>query len=512
MLNQVNSHCGESERVIPAFWIFVFIFLLIAVLKSSQWFEPPFWDAAFSVFPAAITLVESDFDFPALFSSPEFVEGGPNVYGASLVTLVTALVLKVMPTPEGSFLILHFINYLLAALTISCLYRWSVPLLGGSLAILTAIATLMFPLFVTQAGQMYLDMPLACTAILALTRFHSRKYLQATIWAAVSVWIKESGIIVAGSLALASLLLPNLLTRRILLASGMAAPAILVATGHFLTYTDTGIDPDGSVLKLLNTAWYYFIHVPDLLVLVALSTIISCAMAIPIARQLHGEESDKKITEKATIRILLYSNIFIFLAFFLSISKLGWIHILPRYFIFILPTMMTALADASLRLFGPRLVAGGMILSILVSCVNYHGRLYSRIVSSGAIAERSNEYVDLLASHIDVARATEKVAGKIPVLYGRYHHYFVSYPSMGYVRNSIPNGHFVELPGSKYHSASLDQLPNHFYLVLGYYGPNAIKNAAEADPRYEVTTQTFKHGHYASHLVEIRLRGLPNSK
>lgn len=506
MFNQESKQCGESGRVIPALWIFIFAFLLIAVIKSGQWFEPPFWDAAFSVFPAAITLVEGDFNFSALFSSPGFFEGGPNVYGSSLITLVTAVVLKVMPTPEASFLILHFINYMLAAVTISCLYQWSLPLIGRTPAILTAIATLLFPLFITQAGQMYLDLPLACTAILALTRFHARRYLQATIWAAVCVWIKETGIVVAGSLALASLILPNLLTRRILLASGMAVPAMLVAVGHFLTYTDAGIDPNATINDLLSTAWGYLIHIPDLLALATLSALICCAMVLPVVRQLNGVKPGEAQTEKSQIRLLLYSNFFIFVAFFVCISKFGWIYLLPRYFVFILPTMMMILADASQRLVGTRLLAMGLTLSILISIINYQGRLYPTISRLGSIAERSNEYVDLLAAHMDVAKAAEQLPPSAPLLYGLFDHYYLSYPGMGYVKQRLLNGHFIYHPDSKYQGTRLDEFPNHFFVVISYFGPNWLKNAAERDSRYEVITRTFQRGHYSTSLVEIRRR------
>ena len=57
--------------------LFLGLFAIILALKWPTLTEPPLWDAAMSVFPAAITLEEHSFDYGYLLSQPGYSDGGP---------------------------------------------------------------------------------------------------------------------------------------------------------------------------------------------------------------------------------------------------------------------------------------------------------------------------------------------------------------------------------------------------------------------------------------------------
>ena len=68
---------------------FLVALLGILALKWPTLDQPPVWDTAMGLFPAAITLAGNGFDVAELFGMPGFFQGGPNTHSASLVTLVS---------------------------------------------------------------------------------------------------------------------------------------------------------------------------------------------------------------------------------------------------------------------------------------------------------------------------------------------------------------------------------------------------------------------------------------
>ena len=125
---------------------FLAALVLILGVKWYTLLQPPVWDTAMGLFPAALTLSANGFDLLELLAMPGYLEGGPNTHSASLVTLITALVLRVTggggPT---SFEVLHLLHFSAAAYALVVLFRFSKPVFGRVSTPLFCLAVLLFP-------------------------------------------------------------------------------------------------------------------------------------------------------------------------------------------------------------------------------------------------------------------------------------------------------------------------------------------------------------------------------
>jgi len=504
-----NSPRVERRMVVAVFFVSL---ALIAFSKWGQWHEIPYWDAACGVFPAAITLTQTSFDYPSLLSAPAYLEGGPNVHATSSITLLTAIAYQISGDPWGAFLILHWIHYLIAALTIALLYLWSAPVLGKPLCILLAGAMLLCPLFLTQAGHMYLELPMACTALLALLAYEDRRIVHASCWALLAVSIKEPGLIVAGTLVVLAALDHSSFKARLKRIAIVAVPSVLLAVGKLTLYDSGGADKV-SFTNFVQGTWYYLTSAPDVLVVFAAAVLAASYRSFQIfdpQDQRGGSMAEYRLHASA-VMIAMFS------AFFLTLASLGWIYMLLRYFVMVFPFIFLLGCDLSKRILGGRATVLVLILFCVTSIANYNGRFYQYVMgNNGAIAERSNEYVNLLKVHRDSMSAAEKVASNIPILCGLPEHYFSQYPSMGYVQSPLKNVHCILLV-PRYSVADLDTLPDHFFLLYSFVAQggdklNWLKTQALANPEYSVSQSVFRHGHYQAQLIEVRRTKLPSPR
>ena len=70
---QLLRRLGKSTPVLFLAW-----FALILILKWPTLTQPPVWDGSMSVFPAAITLAENNFDLGYLLEQPGYADGRPQ--------------------------------------------------------------------------------------------------------------------------------------------------------------------------------------------------------------------------------------------------------------------------------------------------------------------------------------------------------------------------------------------------------------------------------------------------
>ena len=103
---------------------FSLVFLLILLLKWDTLLQPPVWDTAMGLFPPALTLAENGFDVLELLGMPGYQEGGPNAHSTSVVTLATAVVLRVSGGGTRGFLMLHLLHFAGAALALLTFFRF----------------------------------------------------------------------------------------------------------------------------------------------------------------------------------------------------------------------------------------------------------------------------------------------------------------------------------------------------------------------------------------------------
>jgi len=431
-----------SPRVSTAV-VFIASLAVIIALKYGHWREIPYWDAAFSVFPAGLTLAEMDFDYPRLFRQPGYDDGGPNIHSNSLLTVVIALTTRLIPDTETAFLVLHLMQYVLAAATIALVYRWCIPLLGRAGALLAAGATLSYPMFLAQSGMMYLELPCTFILLMALTTFQAGKVVQASLWAMVAVAIKEPGIMVAGALAASALLRPAPLHRRLLFAAGVAAPSLAVLAVHFMVHAPAG--DRQTYVEFIVHAWYFLKSVPDLVALLFASALILLASVPSTLRTWTSPiQRDEVAREAISRRALTHIAIGMFAAFYLTVPFIGTVYVLPRYYLPIVPLLLVAVADAAARILGRRAMYGFLGLVLAASVMNHSGRFYPYVPgNNGSTAERSAEYVDVLTIHRELMAAAEQLPTNTPVFYGLPEHYFSSYPTMGYVSKPFANGHCI---------------------------------------------------------------------
>jgi len=87
--NTVNTILQRTD------YLFVAFFFVVVFLKWPFFDVGPVWDDAFSVFPAANFLTKHQFDYGLLLKQPAYHQGGPTAHATSLLTLVTAFVLKI---------------------------------------------------------------------------------------------------------------------------------------------------------------------------------------------------------------------------------------------------------------------------------------------------------------------------------------------------------------------------------------------------------------------------------
>ena len=100
-----------------------------------------------SVFPAAGVMSESGFD---VFSQPGYAEGGANVHALSLVTVLTAVLIRLFGhTPLE---LLHIIHFGLTALGLTGLFLLARRYVGAAIATLIAFTSLLLQNSLDDSG------------------------------------------------------------------------------------------------------------------------------------------------------------------------------------------------------------------------------------------------------------------------------------------------------------------------------------------------------------------------
>ena len=256
---------------------FLLALIVIIALKWPTLDQPPVWDTAMGLFPAAITLAGNGFDVVELLGMPTYLEGGPNTHSTSPVTLTTAFVLKVSGGGGRALVILHLLHFAATGLALVFLFRLARPVFGSLGTFLLCLSVLLHPVFSAQVGFLYMEVPLFLCAVAALHAFANQRFRAAVVWSALAYATKEAGIIVPATLAAATLLenrtLPARLRRVGLL---LAFPALWTVTISSLARLSGGGTPGPTLVSTFSNAfggfWHYvdrfLFNVPDLLILI----------------------------------------------------------------------------------------------------------------------------------------------------------------------------------------------------------------------------------------------------
>ena len=511
---------------------FFLVFLLIVILKWNTLLQPPVWDTAMGLFPAALTLAENGFDLLELLNMPAYPEGGPNTHATSLVTLATAVVLWVSGGGTTAFLILHLLHFAGAALALLALFRLARPMFGSGTSVLLCSSVLLHPIFSTQVGYLYMEMPLFLFAVLALLAWTERRFWPAALWATLAYATKETGIIVPATLALAALLeRRNLSDKAGRVAQILAFPMLWTAVVALLRRIALSRSEDFAFLPsfdgLLGLGQYlahFLLNVPDLLGFIAVFFLTAIVCAIPVFRTLRGEPLDPsaRTPEHQELLVLGYSGVLIvsFILLFMVVLPLaaGFTIVLPRYYVIILPFLLLWVGYGAKRLLGRHLTSPAAFCFILLSAffaLNTGGALYPLDIDTlgpgndPPLTERSNAYRRLLALEMDAIRALEELPEGVPVYYGHYEHYLLQYPGLGYASGPLSNGHNFSVESLE-ELIMMEPMPPCVYALFNYpwLGGEKILGLiryAEATPGLSAdVVREFRDGRYVIILIRVR--------
>lgn len=424
--------------------LFTAFLLLIVALKWPFFTIPPVWDEAFSIFPAADFLINNGFDYRLMLEQPRYHGGGPTASGLSLMTLGTALVLKVTGGGTPAWMVLHGLQWLMAAGIGVMLTRMFGTVIGKAQALLLAVACLVYPMVLAQIGFMYLEVPVLFFTLLAATLFLSSRFWLASLLLVAACLTKGSALIGVGALTLTALCCHGKpLTRRFADALILAAPALLTvravmeATSYRLPLATTESISEifaGIISRNIFAYHAYIATVPEMIFLLIAGLILGLVYFV---RHFSGPAE----TDRFGQLTILFHSIFVlvYLIFYGIIHNYtmhGDSHFLTRYFVYVIPSLFFVIYLVIDRLL-PRQDLKILILALLVLLflVNRSGVLYPPLqFPSIAMAERSEEYLDgYVVSREYTALLEREVPEDVPIFVSLPDYFLTQYPVNGYV-------------------------------------------------------------------------------
>ena len=501
--------------------LYAIFFLLIIALKWPFFSIPPVWDEAFSIFPAADFLVKYDFNYSLLSTQPRYLDGGPTQHGFSLLTLITALVLKITGGWTLAWSILHTLQWLMAAAIGAMLTRIYSNLFEEITAFLLAFATLAYPLMLAQLGGMYIEVPLLFFSVLALYLYRNDQIWMASLFLLAACVTKESGVIAVGALALSAFFGHSKpIRKRVENALILTLPSLIMVL-VLLTIVDMRLTFSTSytfrdVLNILlyrNLSVYrsYISFIPELIVILLGSLLLSVLWISKYVYQyVKNEQQESDIIIYNSFFILLFSIFHFIVHAYIQMTDS---HFLTRYFFYAIPSMFFVIYYTIDKMIKKTMVKGILLLIVIGVClINRSGILYPPIpYSSIAMAERSEEYIDGYQVQKEYIGMIEKRISKDVPVYVSLPDYFLTHYSVSqYVNKPLPNvyyiGHVLKAAGNKF------KYPDHFVLVYHYpwLGGASIKGMIQNISRnkefsFEVLGQ-FQKGYFSAYVFEIKKR------
>lgn len=440
-------------------------------LHSSILTQPPVWDASFSVFPAAQTLVETGYDYPSLTGRPGYLDTGPNVHSLSPVTLVTAVALDALGEGSAMLVALHLVHLAIAAAAGAGVFRIARTALQPAPALSAAVAAMALPVVLTQAGFLYLEMPLLAATAWALAAWLADRRLVALGLVVLAVAIKQPGLAVGAALAIATFLGPGS-HRRLAWAAGYASVPLAVAA-VILEITGDAVprlDPSLGVLGTGAANSLAFLRLmPDVMIVIV-------AYALLRLLRDRGKHGTAGTHAGGADRLSLVAGALVlaFFAFHAASVGVGFV-VLPRYWVQLLPIVVVAGFGELRRFVGAATVATAGVGFAIISLVNQAGVLYPQPDCADFVCyERSAEYLPFVANQLDAAEAVAALPESVPVVVNRGTAYRLTYTANTYVAKRI--GALITVNERPPAAASdLDGYPDEFYIVSDGLGDGAAE-------------------------------------
>jgi hypothetical protein len=497
-------------------------FVLILALKWNTLNLPPFWDTAMGLFPAAITLDQYDFNLLKLLRQPGYLAGGPNVHATSLVTILTALIVRLTGDSGLLLPVLHLLHFLVAAITLVSVYQLALPVFNRNVSLLCTLSLLTFPMFLTQTGFMYLEIPLLLCTVRAVLSYIRGQLLKTIIWTAVALLVKQPGLIVAGAILIATLLERRPIRDRIyrVIAIGILpvlTVSLLIVLRGF-TAPDAGTTTRSLLACMFDDATRRLFRVPDLVLLMLASVAILGSNVSALYASIRTPIDHKETIDESTLmNRVLGIGALVMITFYgfhyvaLPLLFDYCIH-LPRYYIQILPFLFISLGFGACRVLGSRKTILGFVFLTAFFIINREAIFYPREqgLSLGEndhpVTERSAAYRRLISIQIEAMRFLEKIPSNYPIYFGRYDHYVSQYPLMGYVTKRLVNGHNLGSEGTR--KVKISAKCAYFLYTYPYLGGATLIRLLEMvknNPAWVVERiRVFQDGPYKIRLFRVR--------
>lgn len=411
----------SASRLLPFACVLLVIGYSLAVNHAALR-SPPGADSSITVVPAALTVVQEDFDVWKVAQMAPSPQGGPSTHATSIYTIGYASLISVFGARTALYM-----AHLGSILTIGALALATFLLTRERSSALTsavaAVSVGVIPLMVQQASDVYLDLPLAVIATLACLTSIRRRYWWTVLFVVTGVAIKPTGIFLLPLLVLARPRDEPLRRGMPQLGFGLSMAIVPLLPVLATTHRFSGVTTIQERLALLGSSATLLALTIDVLV-------VMCVYSILMTRRVIEGHLDRHSI------VILTLVVGFFVIHVGTILVAGTIAVLPRYYVLILPAVVASLAPEERAGQRPNsgLAMGILPLTLLAvfSILNVHGDLYQAADHDFyPVAERSTRAQDLIALKEE---STKRVAAvDLPVLANRQLYFRLEYPGLGFV-------------------------------------------------------------------------------
>lgn len=461
--------------------------LYALVINLNALNNPPAWDSAVTVSPAAITIVDMDFDVWEVAQLPSSPDGGPNTHSTSIYTIGLALLIFLLGA-SNAFYVAHLFSIALVGALAAGTYLLSRERASIPVSAVAAAAVSIVPLVVQQAADVYIDLPLAVVGTFACWTACRRWFWRTAALVLVGVAVKTSGVFLLPLLLFARPV-DKALRRHLAHAVGSGLIAILpfllaLATTHRFA---GGTRNPLVTWPLLRSSASLLVITTDVFIILAVYLVVT-----------YGRARSGLLDRVTGVSAIVVAGFFA--AHVATMLLSGTIAILPRYYIVILPAVLATLLpiqqDAGTRRSQGYLLGVGFVIALAgFSLLNVQGNFYPRPNDDFyVIAERSTRAQTLL--ELQMLGTKELVDTNLPVLVERQVYFQLEYPEMGYVDETpelvIPV--FFE---------PLDDMPEEFAMLMERRVSNPLVPFEERAPDlgYELEYSDLTVGPFRSQLI-----------
>jgi hypothetical protein len=191
-VNRALTRRTRTEKILVVAAILVPV-LYSLVVNWNALDNPPAWDSAVTVSPAAITIVETDFDIWEVAQMPSSPQGGPSTHATSIYTIGLAVLIAWFG-PATAFAVAHLSSVVLVGGLAASTYMLARERASVAVSALAGLTASVLPLVVQQAADIYIDLPLAVITTLAVWTATRPRFWWTVALVFLAVAVKTSGL------------------------------------------------------------------------------------------------------------------------------------------------------------------------------------------------------------------------------------------------------------------------------------------------------------------------------